>query len=218
MRNRLDLILGMNSDRRDQKRAAKKTFTVDEFFTRAVRLQSSRDIDPQEGFMRSEYQAENQSIPSTPVFMVAVARRRMFDLFFTLLKPLGDRVGVALDLYHNVTQNSGHDTYRVDEVDTSVAMSAFAGYEDLLLHDGCTGVSVWGRRPEIQWSRQKLIYCYGTEETMGRFHGILHGHRIPYTPDFQIINDVPHTFQTIDDHRTQFRELTECLHAEKVEE
>ncbi len=128
--------------------------------TDAVRPSYDLQIVPRQGFRFDEY-VDESSGSRTPVIMAAATRHKIIDLFLELLDPLGNVVDVVLETSH---QSGGQhqDLYR-DHIDMPVLKSTLLDHEDLVLHDGCTGIAVINprKRQEVQLDEHKLLIIYG---------------------------------------------------------
>ena len=76
----------------------------------------------------------------------AVSAERLFDTFLALLEPLGEVVHVVLESSHGAAIDE-HTDLRRDHIDLPVLASHLCDFEELLTHDGCTGVAVMADRP-----------------------------------------------------------------------
>src|SRR6185436_16259159 len=118
---------------------------------------------PAQGYRHDHYQDESTK-SKVPVLMGAASSDRLFETFIDLLDPLGWEVDVVLETSHS-RDNRGHtDLYR-EHIDLPVLKSILWDYEDLLLHDGCTGIAVLnpGVPLEVQFDEHKLLIAYGND-------------------------------------------------------
>src|SRR5262245_53602357 len=112
----------------------------DFFLTDAIRPAPHLPVVPRQGFRIGTYR-EPSSRLEVPVLAAAVSRERLFDVFLSLLGPLGPTVDVVLETSHH-SDGRGHRDLLREHIDLPVLMSHFCDFEDLLLNDGCTGVAV----------------------------------------------------------------------------
>ncbi len=128
--------------------------------TDAIRPSLDLQVVPREGYRVDTYRDAGSGL-RVPVLVAAVSRERLFDLFLSLLEPLGEVVDVVLETSHESTQPNHRDLYR-EHIDRPVLESHFCDFEDLLLNDGCTGVAVIGTREpvEVQFDEHKLLIVY----------------------------------------------------------
>jgi hypothetical protein len=141
-----------------------------------------------------------------PALAAAVSRERLFDLFLSLLEPLGEVVDVVLETSHASTGDRHRDLRRT-HIDRPVLESYLCEFEDLLLNDGCTGVAViaTGGPMEVQFDEHKLLVCYARDLTP--FRRRLRAARVPRRRDLQLISDAAHLHHSRPAYARQFRDL-----------
>jgi hypothetical protein len=117
-------------------------------------------IVPRQGFRIRSYR-DGPGGFEVPYLAAAVSRERLFDLFLALLDPLGDVVDVVLETSHDRPGPDHRDLLR-ERVDLPVLKSYLCDFEDLLLNDGCSGVTVLagGAPLEVQFDEHKLLVVY----------------------------------------------------------
>jgi hypothetical protein len=132
----------------------------DFWLTDAIRPSMQRQVLPCEGYRLETYRDRQANI-AVPVLAAAVSRERLFETFLDLLNPLGEIVDVVLETSHDTDGNSHRDLFRED-IDLPVLKSHLCDSEELLLHDGCTGVAVLSKSApmEIQFDEHKLLIVY----------------------------------------------------------
>jgi hypothetical protein len=157
--------------------------------TDAVRPSYDLQVVPRQGFRRDQYRDETTG-KSIPVIMAAATRSRLMDQFLELLDPLGSVVDVVLESSHQST--SGHqDLYR-EHIDMPVLKSMLLDFEDLLLHDGCTGIAVVNptRAQEVQLDEHKMLIAYG--EPLKPFEQLLIAGDIYPDPTIRFVTEAEH--------------------------
>ena len=135
----------------------------DFWLTDAIRPSLAREVVPSAGY-RIETYRDHQAGIVVPVLAAAVSRERLFDVFLELLEPLGEVVDVVLETSHDTDGNSHRDLFRED-IDLPVLKSHLVDSEQLLLHDGCTGVAVISKMApmEVQFDEHKLLIIYARD-------------------------------------------------------
>ncbi|MEY3458895.1 MAG: hypothetical protein RL215_2052 [Planctomycetota bacterium] len=173
--------------------------------TDAVRPAWGLDIVPRTGY-RHEWFVDPDSGARLPVLMVSVSRERLFDLFITLLEPLGDVVDVILETSHQKTDGGHTDLFR-EQIDMPVLQSILYEFEDVILHDGCCGIAVMNpkRGMEIQFDEHKLLFLYGKKTSHSE--AILQSAHVPLVEDLQFINEAEHVHISSNDLQQRFDQL-----------
>jgi hypothetical protein len=172
--------------------------------TDAVRPAADQAITPTEGYRLETYRGRPGL--RIPALAAAVSRDRLFDVFLSLLEPLGEVVDVVLETSHgNATDR--HRDLRRTHIDTPVLASYLCEFEDLLLNDGCTGVAVIasGRPMEVQFDEHKLLVCYA--RNLKPFRRVLRDAGVPRRQDLRLISDAAHLHHSQPDYAEQFRDL-----------
>jgi hypothetical protein len=172
--------------------------------TDAVRPAAGETITAAEGYRLETYRGRHGL--RIPALSAAVSRDRLFDVFLSLLEPLGDAVDVVLESSHgNVADR--HRDLRRSHIDTPVFASYLCEFEDLLVNDGCTGVAViaTGRPMEVQFDEHKLLVCYARNRKP--FRRILRAAGVRQHADLRLVSDVAHLHHTKPDYARQFRDL-----------
>ena len=87
----------------------------------------------------------------------------------------GDVVHVVLESSHGIAAH-GHTDLRRSDIDLPVLASHFCEFEELLTHDGCTGVAVMADRVpmEVQFDEHKLFHVYAPD--LKPFRRVLRAH------------------------------------------
>jgi hypothetical protein len=162
----------------------------DFWLTDAIRPSLARQVVPCEGYRIETYRDTSAGI-AVPVLAAAVSRERLFDVFLELLEPLGDMVDVVLETSHDTDGNSHHDLFRED-IDLPVLKSHLCDSEQLLLHDGCTGVAVISKTApmEVQFDEHKLLIVYARD--LKPFERMLQGAGIQRDDQMKLITEGEH--------------------------
>src|SRR5262249_28450495 len=143
---------------------------------------------------------------SVPVLAASVSRERLFDVFLSLLEPLGPTVDVVLETSHDSDGGSHRDLFR-EHIDLPVLMSHFCEFEDLLLHDGCPGrAAIPTATPmEVQFDEHKLLVVYAHD--LEPFESILRQYGIPRIDNLKLITEGEHLHSTDGRHLESFEQL-----------
>jgi hypothetical protein len=177
----------------------------DFWLTDAVRPAPQSKVTPRQGFRLDTFRDPAAGI-QVPVAAAAVSRERLFDLFLDLLDPLGEEVHVILESSHDSNGTHHHDLHR-EHIDLPVLKSHLCDFEDLLLHDGCTGVAVVssGEPMEVQFDEHKLLLVYAHDLTP--FTRVLTAAGIPRNNRLRLITEGEHLHSTDERYREEFEHL-----------
>ncbi len=177
----------------------------DFWLTNAIRPSLQKQVIPREGYRREIYVDRDQDM-RIPVLAAAVSREKLFDLFLELLQPLGEVVDVILETSHDGNGSHHRDLYR-EAIDLPVLQSHLCDYEDLLLHDGCTGIAVVsGSEPlEVQFDEHKLLVVYADRRRP--FERILKDYGIHREDGLKLITEGEHLHNTTSEYLNQFEQL-----------
>lgn len=168
--------------------------TVDRYgdflLTAAVRPGLGLPVVPRQGYRRDRYRDE-ASGRTIPVLLAAVSREAMFDVFLSLLEPLGPVVDVVLETSHD-TGGPVHRDLSREEIELPVLASHLCDYEELLTEDGFTGVAVIGRDAplEVQFDEHKLFAVYA--DRLEPFESILRSAGVRHVPGLRLITEGEH--------------------------
>jgi len=177
----------------------------DFWLTEAVRPGLELTVIPTEGFRREQYDDEQHDL-HVPVLAAAVSRERLFDVFLSLLEPLGAVVDVMLETSHHNEAGRHRDIHR-EYIDLAVLTSHLCDFEDLLLHDGCTGIAVISRDLpiEVQFDEHKVLLIYAPDLTP--FEDVLRAAGIPHDDQLRVITEGTHLHNTDPRHLPAFEQL-----------
>ena len=189
--------------------------------TGAVKPGPCSPVHPVEGFRRELWKGPKGE--GVPLLAISVSKEKIMDLFLSLLEPLGNLVDVILESTHGPDGNStpsgrqGRDLTR-KTIDLPIFSSHCLDFENLLLNDGCTGISVIsskarrkGRIREVQLDEHKTLIVYS--EKLISFQKILATFGIPRQDDMRLLLEGDHMHRSSPDHQERFEELASTLGA-----
>jgi hypothetical protein len=177
----------------------------DFWLTDAIRPSLDLQVVPREGYRKTTYQDTRAGV-EVPVLVAAVSRERLFDLFLELLDPLGEAVDVILETSHE-SEGADHEDRCREQIDLPVFKSHCCDFEDLLLHDGCTGVAVISSSGpmEVQFDEHKLLVVYSKD--LAPFERILRAAGLRRDDRMKLITEGEHLHSTEPHHAAQFQQL-----------
>jgi len=166
----------------------------DFWLTEAIRPAPEGQVLPREGYRVGVYR-DPKSHGGIPVLAAAVSRERLFDLFLELLDPLGEMVDVVLETSHASEGAKHQDLYR-EQIDLPVLKSHFCEFEELLLHDGCTGAAIISTTDaqEVQFDEHKLLVVYALD--LRPFQKTMRRAGIPRDDRLRLITEGEHLHST----------------------
>jgi hypothetical protein len=166
----------------------------DFWLTEAIRPSLDVQVVPKEGYRVDHYRDAKAGV-EVPALVAAVSRERLFDIFLELLAPLGEVVDVVLETSHDSEGSQHRDLYR-EQIDLPVFKSHCYDFEDLLLHDGCTGVAVISATApmEVQFDEHKLLVVYAQD--LEPFEKILREAGFCCDPHMKVITEAEHLHST----------------------
>jgi hypothetical protein len=177
----------------------------DFWLTEAIRPSLDLQVVPREGYRVDTYRDVPAGI-EVPVLVAAVSRERLFDTFLELLEPLGEVVDVVLETSHE-SEGAAHRDLHREQIDLPVFKSYCCDFEDLLLHDGCTGVAVIGGAGpmEVQFDEHKLLVVYAHD--LKPFERVLRGAAVPRDDRIKLITEGEHLHSTEPHYAAAFEQL-----------
>jgi hypothetical protein len=177
----------------------------DFWLTDAVRPAPELPVVPRAGYRIDTYR-DPKSRLQVPVLAAAVSRESLFDTFLSLLEPLGEVVDVVLETSHHSRSGVHRDLLR-EHIDLPVLLSHFCDSEELLLHDGCTGVAVISTIApmEVQFDEHKLLVVYAHD--LEPFEQILGNAGLPRDDRLKLITEGEHLHSTDQRFLDQFEKL-----------
>lgn len=173
--------------------------------TQAIRPAFTLPVVPRQGYRLETYRDEEACL-EVPVLAAAVSRELLFDTFLELLDPLGPVVDVVLETSH-ASEAAGHrDLYR-EQIDLAVLKSHLCEFEDLMLHDGCTGVAVLSSSgpKEVQFDEHKLLVVYASN--LRPFEAVLRRRKICRDDQLKLITEGEHLHSTDPRFAAAFEQL-----------
>ncbi len=173
--------------------------------TDAIRPGAELPVRPRQGY-RVEVFRDRRAQLRLPMLSAAVSAERLFETFLALLEPLGEVVHVVLESSHGMLAD-GHTDLRRDHIDRAVLASYFCDFEELLTHDGCTGVAILSdRKPiEVQFDEHKLFHIYAPN--LKPFRKVLRANGVKRRALLPLISEAEHLHHTTDDFADDFRQL-----------
>jgi hypothetical protein len=173
--------------------------------TDAVRPSFGLEIVPREAYRRDVYR-DPETGNTMPVLAASVSSERLFEVFMSLLDPLGDEVDVVMESSHESEPGSHADLYR-EHIDTVILKSVLYDFEELLLNDGCTGLAALnpGGPMEVQFDEHKLLFVYAHD--LEPFEAVLIEAGLTRDDTLKFISEAEHLHSTDDVYRDQFEEL-----------
>ena len=173
--------------------------------TDAVRPGPGLPVRPREGYRVEIYRGRAAKL-RLPMLSAAVSAERVFDTFLALTEAVGEVVHVVLESSHGSGEDRHRDLRRT-HIDLPVLASHFCEFEDLLTHDGCTGVAVLadGRPVEVQFDEHKLFHVYAPD--LKPFRRVLKGLGVRRRKVLPLISEAEHLHHSTDDHAAAFRQL-----------
>jgi len=177
----------------------------DFWLTGAVRPSMTRQVIPTEGY-RIELYRDARNDLRVPVLAASVSREKLFDLFIDMLDPLGEVVDVVLETSHDRKDASHADLVR-ERIDLPVLKSCLCDFEELLLHDGCTGIAVLSTSEplEVQFDEHKLLVTYGQD--FADFKRLLARAGVKRIDKMKLITEGEHLHSSDERYREEFEHL-----------
>jgi hypothetical protein len=175
------------------------------WLTDAIRPAPAVPVMPRQGYRVETYRDPKANF-QVPVLAAAVSREKLFETFLALLDPLGDLVDVVLETSHETTGSQHLDLFR-EAIDLPILKSHCCEFEDLLTHDGCTGVAVLSNEGpiEVQFDEHKLLVVYAGD--LRPFEVLLQELGIYRNDKLKLITEGEHMHSTDPSYRKQFEQL-----------
>ncbi len=173
--------------------------------TDAIRPGPGLPVRPRQGYRVGVFRDRRARL-RLPTLSAAVSAERLFDVFLALLEPLGEVVHVVLECSHDSSRD-GHTDLRRNHIDRPVLASHFCEFEELLTHDGCTGVAVLAdrRSVEVQFDEHKLFHVYARD--LKPFRRVLRAHGVRRRKLLPLISEAEHLHHTTGAYADEFRQL-----------
>ena len=175
------------------------------WLTDAIRPAAGVPITPRQGYRIDTYR-DAQAHFEVPVLAASISREQLFEVFLDLLEPLGEVVDIVLETSHSSTGNQHQDLFR-EAMDLPVLKSHCCDYEELLLHDGCTGIAVMSTEGpmEVQFDEHKLLVIYAPN--LKPFEQVMKAHGIRRNDKMKLITEGEHLHSTDENYREQFEQM-----------
>lgn len=183
--------------------------------TDAVRPGWQLDVVPQAGYRFDAY-TDPRTGTKLPAIIAAVSSEQLFDTFLQLIEPLGDTVDVVLETAHD---GEAHDRrpprteLTREGMERLVLESMLWDFEDLLLHDGCSGVAIMHPELpiEVQLDEHKLLVIYADDR--GPFERILQGQGLARNDRLRFISQGEHLHTSHTRYARRFTQLANAVGA-----
>ena len=145
----------------------------------------------------------------------SISRERLFDVFLALLRPLGEVVDVVLETSHK-RQDGSHRDLRRKGIDAPILASYCCEFEELLTHDGCTGIAVMASDEpmEVQFDEHKVLTVYAKD--LKPFRKVFKSFGIPRDDDMKLISEGEHLHASEPQHYTEFKRFCTRLGVGKL--
>jgi hypothetical protein len=159
-------------------------------------------VTPRQGFRVQTYRDARAGF-KVPVLAAQISREQLFDVFLDLLDPLGEVVDVVLETSHETEGANHRDLFR-EQIDLPILKSYCCDFEDLLLHDGCTGVAALSALGpmEVQFDEHKLLVVYAAD--VRPFIAVLKDHGVARDDEMKLITEGEHLHSTDPRYRSEF--------------
>jgi hypothetical protein len=222
LQNRISFVSGTHEDRIHalELESHLATTTYGNFtLTEAVRPSLALTIIPEQGYKYDRLRLGIDNVTSfhrigsrwlAPILVASVSLERLFETFLDLLHPLGNTVNIVLETSHSYS-GAHRSGLRREYIDLPVLQSFLYDHEELLLNDGCAGVSVFAPniRAEIKFDEHKLLYVYA--KSLLPFEKILHRHGVFHKETMPLLTDAEHVHITRDEYVKRFKTLQTAL-------
>lgn len=174
----------------------------DFWLTDAIRPAQTLAIVPKQGYRVDVYRDAKAGF-EVPVVVASISREMLFDVFLELLDPLGEVVDVVLETSHETTGSQHMDLFR-ESMDLPVLKSHCCEFEELLTHDGCTGLAVMSTEGpmEVQFDEHKLLVVYAND--VRPFTRVLDDNGIRRCDMMKLLTEGEHLHSTDERHRKAF--------------
>ncbi len=175
------------------------------WLTDAIRPAPAVPVAPRQGYRVETYRDPKANF-QVPVLAAAVSRERLFEAFMALLDPLGDLVDVVLETSHETTGSQHLDLFR-EAIDLPILKSHCCEFEELLTHDGCTGIAILSNEGpmEVQFDEHKLLVVYAPD--LRPFEILLQELGIDRDDTLKLITEGEHMHSSDPSYHQQFEQL-----------
>lgn len=184
--------------------------------TDAVRPGWKLDVVPQAGYRFDAY-VDARTGSRLPAVIAAASSETLFDTFLRLLEPLGDTVDVVLETSHDRQPHDRRPTcheFSREGMERLVLESMLWDFEDLLLHDGCSGIAIMHPEEsiEVQLDEHKLLIVYAADRAP--FERILVDQGLVRNDRMRFISQGEHLHTSHTRYSRRFGQLVSTLGAE----
>lgn len=170
--------------------------------TEAIRpLQS--DMDPREGY-RYDFNLHLQ----LGIIIAQVSAPKLFDVFWDLVRTLGDSLEVILEL-HSVVKPVQY--FRRVGVEFETLSRDAREYADVFVDDGFTGLSVMSTNHprEVFLDDHKLLILVGSPQEI--YERVLAKHGVPFRRNLKLISETEHVHRGWIPTANRFNEFRDRL-------
>jgi len=176
--------------------------------TEAIRPGWQLDIVPRAGFRHDAY-VDPRSGARLPALVAAASAESLFETFLELLEPLGDELDIVLESSHE--EGIGVREFSREGIERLVLESLLWEFEDLLLNDGCTGISIMHPEQslEVQFDEHKLLVVYAASRQP--FERILRARGLDRDDRLRFLSQGEHMHTSHARHARQFEQLAARL-------
>jgi hypothetical protein len=176
--------------------------------TEAIRPGWQLDIVPRAGFRHDAY-VDPRSGARMPALVAAASAESLFEAFLELLEPLGDELDVVLESSHE--EGIGVREFSREGIERLVLESLLWEFEDLLLNDGCTGISIMHPEQslEVQLDEHKLLVVYAAARQP--FERILRARGLDRDDRLRFLSQGEHMHTSHARHARHFEQLAARL-------
>ena len=227
LQDRVSFVSGTNEERVHtlELESHLATVTYGNFtLTDAIRPSLDLIVIPEQGYKYDRLKLGIDNVSSfhqvnrrwlMPILAASVSLEQLFETFLDLLDPLGDTVDIALETSHCYSGAYRAGLYR-EHIDLPVLKSFLYEHEDLLLNDGCTGISVFvpRMRTKVKLDEHKLIFVQS--KSLAPFEDILHWHDVQLNETMPVLSDAEHVHITRDEYFQRFKTLQVLLGMDEI--
>jgi len=145
-----------------------------------------------------------------PILVISISHEYLFETFLDMLNPLGNTVNVVLETSH-CHSGARRLGLRREHIDLPVLKSFLYDHDELLLNDGCTGISAFAPKISVgvRLDEHKLIFVYA--KSLSSFEKILRRHNVQRNETMKFLTDAEHIHITRDEYFQRFRKLRVSL-------
>ena len=150
------------------------------------------------------------------VVVISASREYLFELFMELVGLFRKTVDVVLESFYGLENDRNCLEFLREKIDLVVLESILWDFEDLLLRDGLSGISIFGSNTslEVQFDNHKLLVIYNWREARDRLLKILKRYNIPKDPTIKFITEAEHVHQSSEEMKAKFEELKRRIGAD----